>query len=108
MMEVFRLLANFRFLRGTALDSFGYTAERRQERADIADYCALLDTLKSNLGKDNYGAALELAGLPGKLRGFGHVKERNREALLLRREELLRQFRGEQSVESVVKIVEAA
>ncbi|MDH5172106.1 MAG: 2-oxoacid:acceptor oxidoreductase family protein, partial [Gammaproteobacteria bacterium] len=105
MMQAFGLLARLRFLRGTVFDIFGYTAERRQERADLEEYRRLLDTLVAGLGESNYAAALELARLPAKLRGFGHVKDRNRELLAPRREELLREFRGEKAAE-VVKIVE--
>src|SRR5947209_4139299 len=38
MMSVFRVLAKFRFLRGTALDVFGYSADRKLERDLIAGY----------------------------------------------------------------------
>jgi hypothetical protein len=38
---------------------------------------------------------VELAKLPEKLRGYGHIKARNREALLLRRTELLNEFRSD-------------
>lgn len=107
MMRAFDLLARLRFLRGTALDMFGYTAERRREQADLAEYRQLLDTLVGGLNDTNYAAALELARLPAKLRGFGHVKDRNRDLLAPRREELMREFRGEQAA-SVVKLVEVA
>ena len=95
MMTAFSWLAKLKFLRGGSLDIFGYSEERRQERADIDDYTRLLDELVAGLSDDNYEAALELAQLPEKLRGFGHVKERNREKLAVRKAELLRQFRGE-------------
>ena len=107
METAFRWLARLRFLRGTALDMFGYTAERRQERADIADYESLLGDTMAELNEKNYDAALALAELPAKLRGFGHVKDRNRELLALQKEELLQRLRGEEPV-SAVKIVEAA
>ena len=106
IMTAFRGLARFRFLRGTALDPFGYTAERKQERADIEDYRQLLDTVMATLEGDNYSVALELARQPAKLRGFGHVKERNRAQLATRRAELLQRLRGED--DAVVKIVDAA
>ncbi len=105
MGQVFSVLARLRFLRGTALDMFGYTAERRRERADIEEYLALLQQLVANLDEDNYATARELAELPAKLRGFGHVKDRNREQLAERREELLQLFLGTPA--SPVKIVEA-
>ena len=43
MMKAFRVLAKMRKYRGTALDFFGRTAERRMERALIAEYEALVD-----------------------------------------------------------------
>jgi indolepyruvate ferredoxin oxidoreductase len=107
MMRAFELLAGLRFLRGSALDPFGYTAERKQERADIDDYCRLLETLVAGLDGSNYDLALELARGHEKLRGFGHIKDRNREQLVLRNEQLLRQFRGEEA-EAVVRLVEVS
>ncbi len=38
MMPVFRMLARMRFLRGTPLDIFGYSADRKLERDLIAGY----------------------------------------------------------------------
>jgi indolepyruvate ferredoxin oxidoreductase len=107
VMQAFSLLARLRFLRGTALDIFGYTAERRRERADLQAYRQLLDELVAGLDESNYAAALELARLPAKLRGFGHVKDRNRELLAPRREELLREFRGQRAAD-MLNIVEVA
>ena len=107
METAFSWLARFKFLRGSALDVFGYTAERKQERADIADYEAVLAVLASEVNPENYEAALALAELPAKLRGFGHVKDRNRERLETEKEELLRRLRGAH-LASAVKIVEAA
>tara|TARA_R110001592_G_scaffold363323_1_gene683933 strand:+ start:26116 stop:29607 length:3492 start_codon:yes stop_codon:yes gene_type:complete len=107
IMPAFGLLARLKVLRGTPLDVFGKTEERRQERADLEDYRRLLDTLLVGLNESNYAVALELARLPAKLRGFGHVKDRNRELLLPQREKLLREFRGE-SPEQMVKMVEVA
>jgi indolepyruvate ferredoxin oxidoreductase len=107
MMKAFSMLSNFRFLRGTALDIFGYSAERKQERADIVEYQELLATLIAGLNDDNYTEAQELAGLAAKLRGFGHVKDRNREQLAVRQKALLARFRGEVAADAV-KIVAAA
>ncbi len=107
ILRAFGLLAKLRGLRGGRLDIFGYTAERRQERRDIADYEALLDSVLAELGDDNYAAALELARLPQQLRGFGHVKDRNREKVAQRREVLLAQLRGE-TEPAVVQFIDAA
>jgi indolepyruvate ferredoxin oxidoreductase len=105
VLPAFRILARLKGLRGTALDIFGYTEERRRERRDIADYEALLDSRLGDLSEHNYGVMQELFSLPLKLRGFGHVKDRNRDQLDLRRQRLLAQLDG--TVEAV-QIVEAA
>jgi len=74
VLPVFGLLARLRGLRGTWLDPFGYTAERRQERQLIATYEDWMEQVISNLDEDNHAAAVELLGLPGTMRGFGPVK----------------------------------
>ena len=107
MMKAFQLLARFRFLRGTTLDVFGYTQERKQERADIEHYRLLVDKLLPDLTEENYTAAQELVALPEKLRGFGHIKDRNRELLALREAQLWRQFHGEELAREVT-IIDAA
>jgi indolepyruvate ferredoxin oxidoreductase len=77
MRHVFKVLAWLRPLRGTALDVFGYTQERRMERRLIADYEAILRELSTSLSPDNHALAVEIASLPAKMRGFGHIKARN-------------------------------
>ncbi len=94
MLSVFRVLARFRFLRGTPLDPFGYTAERRTERRLIADYEALLGDLIAELGPDNHGVAVALASVPEKIRGYGHVKARHLAAAKAEEAALREQFRS--------------
>ena len=77
MMTAFKALASLRGLRGTALDPFGRTQERREERALIGEYEALIREIMSSLGADNHAQAVALASLPEKIRGFGHVKTAN-------------------------------
>ena len=89
MMGAFRLLARMKGLRGTALDVFGRTAERRMERQLIADYRALLETLIAQPRLASSPEALELASLPETMRGFGHVKEANVAKAKQREKELL-------------------
>ena len=108
VQTLFKLLAPFKRLRGTALDIFGYSAERRQERQDLADYRKLLQTLSTDLKDGDYDIAVALAQGAADLRGYGHVKDRNREKVQAQREMLLCRFRGEDHDESVVRIVEAA
>ncbi|AKU23041.1 indolepyruvate ferredoxin oxidoreductase family protein [Massilia sp. NR 4-1] len=76
MWKAFQLLAKFKGLRGGALDIFGYTEERKMERALIVEYRELVADLLSRLGAGNHEQAVALAALPEKIRGFGHVKEK--------------------------------
>ncbi len=69
------MLARLKGLRGTPLDVFGYTAERRMERAMIGEYEAVVDRLLAGLRPDNTGEATRIAALVHEIRGFGPVKE---------------------------------
>jgi len=89
MGAAFRILARLRGLRGTWLDVFGYTAERRMERRLIGEYEATIETLLAGLSPGNFVLAVEIAALPQKMRGFGHVKRRNVESAKRREAELL-------------------
>ncbi|SPD56941.1 Indolepyruvate ferredoxin oxidoreductase (fragment) (plasmid) [Cupriavidus taiwanensis] len=93
-MTAFRLLARLKGLRGTALDVFGKTAERRAERALVNDYLAMVEEFAASLSADNLDTALALAALPDDIRGYGHVKEASMAAAAVRREALLAQYRG--------------
>ena len=94
MKYAFRLLAKCKGLRGTMLDPFGYTAERKMERSLIRDYESLVADLLANLSQKNHRTAVELASLPERIRGFGHVKERSVVAVAAERDRLLQQFRS--------------
>ena len=76
MLPVFRVLAALRRLRGTPFDPFGYTRERRSERAAIAEYHSLVAELAAGLAPENHSLACDLAALPERIRGYGHVKQR--------------------------------
>ena len=92
MLDVFRVLAKFKFLRGTPFDPFGYTAERRTERRLIAEYYDLLADVAERLTPDNHHLAVALAALPEKIRGFGHVKQRHLAAAKAEEKALREQF----------------
>jgi indolepyruvate ferredoxin oxidoreductase len=89
MMSAMRILARFRRLRGTALDPFGRTAERRRDRALIGEYEASIDAILGGLAPYNHAVAVELASVPELIRGYGHVRDahvakaKEREAALL-------------------------
>jgi indolepyruvate ferredoxin oxidoreductase len=71
---VFHVLARLKFLRGTAFDVFGYTDERRTERALIVAYENDIALILQNLRAETHALAINIAALPDGVRGFGHVK----------------------------------
>ncbi|HEU0230785.1 MAG TPA: indolepyruvate ferredoxin oxidoreductase family protein [Burkholderiaceae bacterium] len=75
MEAVFRVLAHGRRLRGTWLDVFGYSAERRTERRLARQYRARILDMLGKLNERTFPIAVELAALPDMVRGFGHVKQ---------------------------------
>jgi indolepyruvate ferredoxin oxidoreductase len=76
MLGVFRVMAKFRFLRGTALDVFGYSADRKLERDLIAGYEKDVATVLGLLSQANHDIAVEILSLPDRIRGYGPVKEK--------------------------------
>jgi indolepyruvate ferredoxin oxidoreductase len=93
MMSAFGLLAKLKVLRGTPLDMFGYSPERRTERKLIKDYIALLDEVLGKLTPENHAVAVGLAAVPEKIRGFGPVKARHLTSAKAEEAALLEQFR---------------
>jgi indolepyruvate ferredoxin oxidoreductase len=77
MMSAFRALAKLKVVRGTAFDIFGYTAERKLERALINQYRETIVELLPKLNSTNLDRAVAIASVPEEIRGYGHVKERN-------------------------------
>jgi len=94
MQRALRLLARMRHLRGTALDLFGRSEERRRERALVAEYEALVDELLTKLAPHNHALAVDLARIPEEIRGYGHVKARHLEVAKRKEAELLARFRA--------------
>jgi indolepyruvate ferredoxin oxidoreductase len=94
VLGAFKLLAKLKGLRGTALDVFGYTAERKGERKLIEEYFATIDTLLATLDHDNHALAVEIASIPEQIRGYGHVKERHLAAAMTRQNDLMQAWRS--------------
>ncbi|MBU1835777.1 MAG: 2-oxoacid:acceptor oxidoreductase family protein, partial [Alphaproteobacteria bacterium] len=92
MGRMFPWLAKLKVLRGTPLDPFGYTAERRMERALITQYECDMAALGTNAAQ-NPDAAVALAALPLTIRGFGPVKAANAARAEKEREVLLSRLR---------------
>ncbi len=76
MMQAFRVLAKGKFLRGTILDIFGYTTERKAERGLITHYRNTMLALLPQLDAENLAQAVAIASIPEDIRGYGHIKER--------------------------------
>jgi indolepyruvate ferredoxin oxidoreductase len=108
MLPAFRVLAKLRGVRGTALDVFGKTDERKRERALIGEYEQLVDELLASLSPRNYETAVALASIPEYIRGYGHVKERHLADAKKREAELLARFRGARAPEASMPALAAA
>jgi indolepyruvate ferredoxin oxidoreductase len=89
MMPVFRVLAKLRFLRGTPLDIFGRSADRKLERELIALYEKDVATVLDLLSPVTIETAVELLSLPDRIRGYGPVKEKAAEEAEARHEQLV-------------------
>jgi len=94
MGSAMRLLARFRGLRGTALDPFGRTEERRTERALITEYEQTVETLLNGLTRENLPLAVEIASLPEQIRGYGHIKMKNLAEARTKKAELMARWTG--------------
>src|SRR6266849_4426260 len=94
MMGAFGVLAKLKMLRGTALDVFGYSAERRTERRLIGEYETLVDELVAGLTPENHAFAVALARLPERIRGYGHIKDANLAAAKAEEARLIALFRA--------------
>ncbi|WP_193164693.1 indolepyruvate ferredoxin oxidoreductase family protein [Microbulbifer hainanensis] len=94
MYKAFGLLAKLKGLRGTAFDVFGYTTERKMERALIGEYEQAVNKAIDELKAENHAAAIELLSYPDAIRGYGLVKEASLEKAQQLREAALERFRN--------------
>jgi indolepyruvate ferredoxin oxidoreductase len=94
MLSAFRMLAPLKVLRGTPLDPFGHTDERRAERKLIADYEVTVDEILRRLAPATLATAVALANLPERIRGYGHVKDKAMREAASERARLLEKLRA--------------
>jgi indolepyruvate ferredoxin oxidoreductase len=92
MLALMRCLARAKSVRGTIFDVFGYTRERRTERALIDQFEQLVEYLLGDLAPANQTLAAQIAALPLSVRGFGHVKTASLSLARAREAELLHRF----------------
>ena len=93
LTTAFRAMARLRFLRGSWLDPFRNTDERKLERKLIAEFEADMDDLLSGLSAANHAAAVRIASLPETIRGYGRVKAANAAEAAKTRVSALRRFK---------------
>ncbi len=107
MLKAFRVLARMRRYRGTALDIFARTPERKMERALVAEYETLMAEVLAGLTAQNHATAVDLASIPEHIRGYGHVKERHVQTAKTREAVLVNAFRAKEPAPApaVVKMV---
>ena len=94
MRTAFGVLAKMKGLRGTALDIFGRSEERKTERALIVEYRNCIEELLRTLNAGNAELAAEIARIPEEIRGYGHVKERHLVAARAKWQGLMARWRG--------------
>ena len=97
------MLAKLKGLRGTKLDIFGYTEERKTERKLIADYEALVAELLASLSVQNHPLAIKLASIPDDIRGYGHVKDAHLEKAKKKEADLLHQWRNPEAMKAAAE-----
>ena len=95
VLIVFKVLNKLKRLRHTPFNPFAYSDEFKVGQQDLKSYLEIIESTALKLNDCNYATAVELARLPEKLRGYGHVRAANREAYLRHRKTLLARL-GEQ------------
>lgn len=93
VLPVFRLMRRLRFLRNSWLDPFRSSAERRFNDELMAAYERDVQQALANLNAANVGAAVSLASWPQKVRGFGHVRVKQWQAVQAERTRLLSELK---------------
>ncbi|MFC5429395.1 indolepyruvate ferredoxin oxidoreductase family protein [Paraburkholderia denitrificans] len=103
LWRVLALLSKGRGVRGTWLDVFGRTLERRMERALADDYEATLRVALAHLDADNAADIAALASLYERVRGYGHVKLANLAAVKRSERELAARLQLDAKTSAVVQ-----
>ena len=94
LLPLFKMLAKFKFLRGSAFDIFGHSQERKTERNLIGQYETLIDELLGGLTPANHELAVKLASVADDIRGYGHVKDAHLAKAKRKEADLLVQWRN--------------
>jgi len=103
ILGVFGLLKKGKILRGTPFDPFGYSKERRMERALIREFEGDMKEVLKLVNSDQLATCVALAELPLQIRGFGHVKQKNAAEVAKQRETLFAQLRNGPTIAKVAE-----
>jgi len=107
-MSAFRLMAPLRKVRGSLLDPFRHSDERRLARELLDGSRADIERLLPELSADNHAIAVRIAALPDKVRGYGHVRQASANAAATERDGLLAQWRQPQAPTEAAWVTELA
>ena len=77
IFQAFKILSSLKFLRNTKFDIFGYTTERKKERALVKKTLNTIEKISDNLNENNYKKIMDFLDIPLSIKGYGHVKEKN-------------------------------
>jgi indolepyruvate ferredoxin oxidoreductase len=91
-LPILRGVAALRSLRGSWLDPFRFSEDRKLEHELLRDYERMMDDVAARLTPANLRIAAELAALPQSVRGYGPVKARYVASARRRQARLLTQF----------------
>jgi len=96
-MTAFRVMARLRFLRGSLLDPFRNSDERKLERRLLAEFEADIDDMIARLAPDTHALTVRIASLPESIKGYGRVKEASAEEAAKARANALQQLRAKKT-----------
>ncbi|WP_295007340.1 indolepyruvate ferredoxin oxidoreductase family protein [uncultured Dechloromonas sp.] len=77
LMKGFQVLSKFKGLRGSFLDVYRNSAERKMAHRLLEQYEQDIDGCITRIAAGNYATAVQIASLPEKVRGYGHVREQH-------------------------------
>ena len=89
LMQGFKVLSKFKGLRGTIFDVYRNSDERKMAHRLLAQYEQDINDCIGRIQAGNYATAVQIASLPEKVRGYGHVREQHTTAMEQERSTLL-------------------
>ena len=98
MLSALKMASLFKGMRSSLLNPFGYSQERKEDKAMLDQYEGVLNQIIDGLSENNKEAALEMARVPEFIRGYGHVRTQNIESAVRRWKSLDDQFRNPKKI----------